>query len=122
MYSGQENTEIELLLLPISTNTYTFVKKFYCIHMKNTLTILSFLIISLSTTSVAQHYFYPTEQSLTQYNAPEWFLDAKIGYWVHWGIYSVPAYREKNDAAWYGRWMYALNEDGTPRGEVAKNK
>jgi len=47
--------------------------------------------------------------SLAHYKAPEWYEDAKIGYWVHWGIYSVPAYAGDHAAEWYGRWMYSLN-------------
>ena len=33
---------------------------------------------------------------------PEWFKDAKLGIYFHWGPYSVPAY----DNEWYPRWMY----------------
>jgi alpha-L-fucosidase len=46
-------------------------------------------------------------RSLSHYQAPEWYEDAKIGYWVHWGIYSVPAYSGDHAAEWYGRWMYS---------------
>ena len=34
--------------------------------------------------------------------APEWFQDAKLGLWYHWGVYSVPAYGSE----WYPRNMY----------------
>ena len=34
---------------------------------------------------------------------PEWFKDAKLGIYFHWGPYSVPAY----DNEWYPRWMYS---------------
>jgi alpha-L-fucosidase len=33
---------------------------------------------------------------------PEWFRDAKIGIFIHWGLYSVPAYGDE----WYCRHMY----------------
>ncbi len=33
---------------------------------------------------------------------PEWFKDAKLGIYFHWGPYSVPAF----DNEWYPRWMY----------------
>ena len=33
---------------------------------------------------------------------PEWFQDAKLGMFFHWGPYSVPAY----DNEWYSRNMY----------------
>jgi len=34
--------------------------------------------------------------------APEWFRDAKIGIYWHWGVYSVPAYGNE----WYPKWMH----------------
>ncbi|TCQ06265.1 alpha-L-fucosidase [Sphingomonas sp. PP-CC-3A-396] len=44
----------------------------------------------------------PTWQSLVDhYRYPEWFRDAKLGLWSHWGPQSVP---EQGD--WYGRFMY----------------
>ncbi len=45
-------------------------------------------------------------ESIKNYEAPEWYEDAKIGFWVHWGVYSVPAYKGDHAAEWYGRWMY----------------
>ncbi len=46
-------------------------------------------------------------ESLQNYEAPEWYEDAKLGYWVHWGVYSVPAFGGNHAAEWYGRWMYS---------------
>lgn len=35
---------------------------------------------------------------------PQWFKDAKLGIFIHWGVYSVPAYSNKEDyAEWYLR-------------------
>ncbi len=45
-------------------------------------------------------------KSLQQYSAPEWYEDAKLGFWVHWGVYSVPAFMGDHAGEWYGRWMY----------------
>lgn len=36
------------------------------------------------------------------YRAPAWFHDAKFGIFLHWGLYSVPAYRSE----WYEKHMY----------------
>jgi alpha-L-fucosidase len=33
---------------------------------------------------------------------PAWFRDAKLGIFIHWGVYSVPAYGEKEQ---YGEWF-----------------
>ncbi len=34
--------------------------------------------------------------------APDWFTDAKLGIYFHWGPYSVPAYFSE----WYPRFMH----------------
>ena len=42
-------------------------------------------------------------ESLNSRPVPEWFADAKFGIFIHWGLYSVPAYAPKGDyAEWYG--------------------
>lgn len=45
--------------------------------------------------------FKPEWSSLTNYQCPEWFRDAKFGIWSHWGPQAVP---EGGD--WYARNMY----------------
>lgn len=40
--------------------------------------------------------------SLGAYRVPEWFRDAKFGIFIHWGLYSVPAFGNE----WYPRNMY----------------
>lgn len=44
-------------------------------------------------------------EGLRHYVTPDWFQDAKLGIFIHWGIYSVPAYGDE----WYGHWMYKPN-------------
>lgn len=46
--------------------------------------------------------FHATWDSLAAYRTPEWFRDAKFGIFVHWGVYSVPAFGTE----WYSRDMY----------------
>jgi alpha-L-fucosidase len=50
----------------------------------------------------AQEIFQPTWESLSRYQCPEWFKDAKFGIFIHWGVYSVPAF----GSGWYPRHMY----------------
>jgi len=45
--------------------------------------------------------YQPTESSLTQYQYPEWFRDAKFGIWAHWGPQAVPRHGD-----WYARELY----------------
>ncbi|MCL1044980.1 alpha-L-fucosidase [Shewanella electrodiphila] len=40
--------------------------------------------------------------SFSQYEIPAWYQDAKFGIFIHWGVYSVPAY----NGEWYPRKMY----------------
>ena len=47
--------------------------------------------------------FEPTWESIKKnYKTPAWFVDAKFGIMMHWGIYSVPAHQSE----WYGTHMY----------------
>ncbi|MBK1875918.1 alpha-L-fucosidase [Pelagicoccus mobilis] len=57
-------------------------------------------------------YFTEDWESLSGYECPEWFKDAKLGIFVHWGPYSVPAYRSE----WYPRLMYMDKEVWSPTG------
>ncbi|HMP42159.1 MAG TPA: alpha-L-fucosidase [Roseiflexaceae bacterium] len=36
--------------------------------------------------------FEPTLESVRQHEVPAWFHDAKLGIFIHWGLYSVPAW------------------------------
>jgi len=67
---------------------------------------LFFWIIFLSVTSItpshAQERYQANWESLKKYQIPEWFRDAKFGIFIHWGVYSVPAFGSE----WYPREMY----------------
>ena len=51
---------------------------------------------------VAQGPFTDTWESLSRYQVPDWYQDAKFGIFIHWGIYSVPGFASE----WYSRNMY----------------
>ncbi|HPC77876.1 MAG TPA: alpha-L-fucosidase, partial [bacterium] len=46
--------------------------------------------------------FKPVWESLENYEVPQWYQDAKFGIFIHWGVYSVPAFGNE----WYPRNMY----------------
>ena len=47
--------------------------------------------------------FQPDSASIANnYKIPDWFRDAKFGIFIHWGVYSVPAFGNE----WYPREMY----------------
>ncbi|MCX5646029.1 MAG: alpha-L-fucosidase [Phycisphaerae bacterium] len=50
---------------------------------------------------IAPGPFQPEFESFTQYQCPEWFRDAKLGMWAHWGPQAVPMMGD-----WYARHMY----------------
>lgn len=43
-----------------------------------------------------------TWESLSEYTVPRWYNRAKFGIFIHWGVYSVPAFGNE----WYSRNMY----------------
>lgn len=47
-----------------------------------------------------------TFESLKNYQCPEWFQDAKLGIWSHWGPQSVPMCGD-----WYARNMYIQDSE-----------
>ena len=61
--------------------------------------------------------YQPTWDSLDRRPIPGWFQQARFGIFIHWGVYSVPAWRplEEGRYASYSEWYYArvmFNEEG----------
>ena len=52
--------------------------------------------------------YEPTWPSLDARPCPAWFGDAKFGIFVHWGLYSVPAWAPKGK---YAEWYWASMRD-----------
>ena len=65
--------------------------------------ILTLLICFLALSSFAQKV-EPTWESLNQRAYPQWFSDAKLGIFIHWGVYSVPAFATNEG---YAEWYYS---------------
>jgi alpha-L-fucosidase len=51
---------------------------------------------------IASGPYQATWQSLSSHVVPSWFSDAKFGIFTHWGLYTVPEFRNE----WYSRNMY----------------
>jgi len=51
---------------------------------------------------IAEGPFNPAWDSLLKYKVPDWYENAKFGIFIHWGVYSVPAFGNE----WYPRNMY----------------
>jgi alpha-L-fucosidase len=71
--------------------------------------ILALLILSIASPKAVAQLYQPAWTSLDKRPAPAWFADAKFGIFIHWGVYSVPAYRplENGLYASYAEWYYA---------------
>jgi alpha-L-fucosidase len=68
--------------------------------------VVFFSVGLLSVITVQQLYsqekYEATWGSLKKYQVPDWFRDVKFGIFIHWGVYSVPAFGSE----WYPREMY----------------
>ena len=56
---------------------------------------------------IARGPYSPDWESLTRMEIPDWFREERLGIFIHWGPYSVPAFGNE----WYSRNMYL---QGTP--------
>ncbi len=63
--------------------------------------VLSLLLLPVFITYGQQ--VEPTWESINKRGYPQWFNDARLGIFIHWGLYSVPAYASKEG---YGEWFY----------------
>jgi alpha-L-fucosidase len=64
-------------------------------------------ILKKVTSGIQEGPFRADWQSLRQYEVPEWYRDAKFGIFIHWGVYSVPAFGSE----WYPRDMYRRDSE-----------
>ncbi|MCT2585530.1 alpha-L-fucosidase [Actinophytocola gossypii] len=58
---------------------------------------------TIATAATAPRRWYePTWESLDTHPLPSWFDDAKLGIFIHWGVFSVPAWAPRGEyAEWY---------------------
>jgi alpha-L-fucosidase len=62
---------------------------------------LSAVVVACALNAQTTQY-QPNWESLDSRPAPQWYLDAKFGIFIHWGVYSVPAYSSPEEyAEWY---------------------
>ncbi len=75
------------------------------IQLKRSVLACVFAILFLA--AYSQERYQANWESLKKYQTPEWFKDAKFGIFIHWGVYSVPAFRNE----WYPHNMYRKDQD-----------
>ena len=98
--------------------------------MKKTIILFAaiFIVLHSFAQSESSTVYLSTQESLANRKTPSWFNDAKLGIFIHWGLYSVPAwatpsttpdkvtdwrafYRNNPYAEWY---LNTLRIDGSP--------
>jgi len=85
------------------------------------------LAVGVSLPGVAQEaakHYEPTLASLDAHPLPGWYDDAKLGIFIHWGLYSVPAWAQPQDPNHvtggvgntpYAEWYYnSMRNPGSP--------
>src|ERR1700744_1008618 len=95
--------------------------------LKPLLQLLLFACLGLPLFAQAPTHYQPTLESLNRHPLPQWYADAKLGIFVHWGLYSVPGWAPlshpehdfrnvdyiKNNP--YAEWYYnVMRIDGSP--------
>ena len=57
---------------------------------------------AFAATSAEANVYEPTWESLDSHPLPAWYDDAKLGIFLHWGVFSVPAWAPRGQyAEWY---------------------
>ncbi|MEA3463035.1 MAG: alpha-L-fucosidase [Bacteroidota bacterium] len=75
-------------------------------HLKKAILIAIILFTGILTRGQA---YESTWESLDSRPIPTWFENAKFGIFIHWGVYSVPAWRKLEPGLYasYAEWYYA---------------
>ena len=81
--------------------------------MKKALFVFVFVLVSVFVTKAQR--VEANWNSINQRGYPQWFSDARLGIFVHWGLYSVPAYASKEG---YAEWFYR----GLMTGDTARRR
>lgn len=69
-------------------------------------TLFSGLLSLMFVGGFSQKKYEPTWESIDSRPVEQWFKDAKLGIFIHWGPYSVPAWSPKGTySEWYQHWL-----------------
>lgn len=66
--------------------------KKYSFNLTNKAFFILFLSWFITHAGFTQKIYLPTVESLSERPMPEWYGKAKLGIFIHWGLYSVPAW------------------------------
>jgi alpha-L-fucosidase len=93
-------------------------------HLASTAFAVALLLVSSVAATAQDKHYEPTLESLNSHPLPAWYDDAKLGIFIHWGLYSVPAWAEPQDPEHitggvgntpYAEWYYnSMRNPGSP--------
>jgi alpha-L-fucosidase len=63
------------------------------------------------TSGIEKNLYQPTWESLDSHHCPEWYEDAKLGMYFHWGLSSVPGWAPRKDGTPYAEWYWNSMRD-----------
>ena len=78
---------------PLPLSTIAKKKSMIAVVLVLTLFSLPFSVFSIT--------YQPTWESLDSRPLPEWYDDAKLGIFIHWGVFSVPSFSHNGLAEWF---------------------
>lgn len=82
---------------------------------RSSIAALFLFLLPVGLSAQGVHY-EPNWESLDKRPTPQWFDDAKFGIFIHWGVYSVPAFADPHSeigdtyAEWY--WNHMQDKNG----------
>jgi alpha-L-fucosidase len=90
--------------------------------------LLIFVLVNLTGKTSFSQIYAPNWESLDKRPIPTWFTDAKFGIFIHWGIYSVPAWAPASAdigiyakyAEWYWPRINGGKDPNPQQGDVNK--
>lgn len=85
--------------------------------MSKLIVIFTSLFLFVGLKSFCQETYKPSWESIDSRPIPSWFEDAKFGIFIHWGVFSVPAWAptEGNVHMKYAEWYWQRqNPDSNP--------
>ena len=84
--------------------------------------LLTFTFFLLFTGNLFAQTYQPTWESIDSRPVPGWFEDVKFGIFIHWGVYSVPAWAPADADigiyAKYSEWYWARINDDSKAGKL----
>jgi alpha-L-fucosidase len=79
--------------------------------------------VALCAPAFTQTRYTPDWDSVDSRPVPAWWLDAKFGIFIHWGVYSVPSFAPKGEyAEWYWERLRAPGDAASVRDQQIREE